>query len=598
MAITQIRGSQVRNETLKNVHIALDAAVQLVKLETPVLAADGRQEATANISLGDFKLTNVGAAELATDAPNYKQVQDLVAGLKWKNQVRVATLANISLEGVQTIDGVSLVVDDSVLVKNQTNPAENGIYLVKEEQWERRGDADNSPNDELTAAAVLILSGSQASTAWTVNSTVTTINVDPVNWVQFNGAAAITAGDGMTKTGNQLDVVASATGGLSVAPDSVSIKLATFSALNTTSDGLAVDASIAGDALLLTDGVLDVVAAANGGLEVAADAIQVKLASASGLNTDSSGLYVGSSSAIDVVANAVSVKLATNSGLNTTSGLAVDASIAGDALLLTDGVLDVKVKSDAGIQVTADELDLKLVVNGGLSKSASGLTVVGSSAIDISEGVTLKLATNSGLNTTSGLAVDASIAGDALLLTDGVLDVKVASTGSLQITSDELSVKLQNNSGLVSTADGLALNAAGIAGNGLDYTNGVLSLNISSTGGLEIVEDNLAIKLATNSGLSLDANGLSLNMTSVAGDGISVTDGVLSIDFVSGEVATTTDDTVYTIANAPVAGTLQVYLNGQLQRVGGSYDYTTSGTSVTFNSANTSVDVVMVSYFK
>lgn len=60
----------------------------------------------------------------------------------FKDSCRVATTANITLSGTQTIDGVAVVVNDSVLVKNQTTGSENGIYLVKSGAWTRRTDFD------------------------------------------------------------------------------------------------------------------------------------------------------------------------------------------------------------------------------------------------------------------------------------------------------------------------------------------------------------------------------------------------------------------------------------------------------------------------
>lgn len=51
------------------------------------------------------------------------------------NVVRAATTENITLSGTQTIDGVTLIADDPVLVKNQSTPAENGTYYVKAGAW-------------------------------------------------------------------------------------------------------------------------------------------------------------------------------------------------------------------------------------------------------------------------------------------------------------------------------------------------------------------------------------------------------------------------------------------------------------------------------
>lgn len=74
-----------------------------------------------------------------------------------KRSVRVATTANITLSGTQTIDGVAVVAGDRVLVKDQTAQAENGIYVVAAGAWSRAADANLA--SELGAATVGVDSG-------------------------------------------------------------------------------------------------------------------------------------------------------------------------------------------------------------------------------------------------------------------------------------------------------------------------------------------------------------------------------------------------------------------------------------------------------
>jgi phage-related tail fiber protein len=61
-----------------------------------------------------------------------------------KAPVRVATTANITLSGEQTIDGVAVVADDRVLVKDQTDTTENGIYNAAAGAWSRAADFDGN----------------------------------------------------------------------------------------------------------------------------------------------------------------------------------------------------------------------------------------------------------------------------------------------------------------------------------------------------------------------------------------------------------------------------------------------------------------------
>lgn len=64
------------------------------------------------------------------------------AGMDLKESVRAATTGAISLSGTQTVDGVSLVVGDRVLVKNQATTADNGLYVVAAGAWARAADAN------------------------------------------------------------------------------------------------------------------------------------------------------------------------------------------------------------------------------------------------------------------------------------------------------------------------------------------------------------------------------------------------------------------------------------------------------------------------
>jgi len=65
----------------------------------------------------------------------------LVANLNsWKGSVKAASTANLTLSGAQTVDGVALVTGDTILVKDQTNGIENGLYIVNYLAWTRAAD--------------------------------------------------------------------------------------------------------------------------------------------------------------------------------------------------------------------------------------------------------------------------------------------------------------------------------------------------------------------------------------------------------------------------------------------------------------------------
>jgi hypothetical protein len=175
---------------------------------------------TTNIALGATSLTlggltsvavtqdPVSALQLAT-----KQYVDAVAqGLNTKPAVLVATTANITLSGEQTIDGITTSLS-RVLVKNQTLPANNGIYLSNPAAWTRAADA--STWNQLVSAYVFVEEGTtQADTGWVCTvDPGGTLGVTAVTWAQFSGAGSYTAGTGLTLTGTQFSITNVGTAG-------------------------------------------------------------------------------------------------------------------------------------------------------------------------------------------------------------------------------------------------------------------------------------------------------------------------------------------------------------------------------------------------
>lgn len=159
--------------------------------------------------------TLTGALTLAADPTNAlhaatkQYVDNAITGLDFKSSVRAATTANITLSGTQTIDGVVLVAGDRVLVKDQTTGSQNGLYVVAASTWSRSADADNSPAGELTSGLyVFVEEGTtNADSGWVLatNSPIT-LGTTSLTFQQFNGLAQLTAGTGLTKSGNTLSL--------------------------------------------------------------------------------------------------------------------------------------------------------------------------------------------------------------------------------------------------------------------------------------------------------------------------------------------------------------------------------------------------------
>ena len=82
----------------------------------------------------------------------------LSSGVAFKPPCRLATTANITLSGLQTVDGVVTVANDRVLVKDQTDENDNGIYAADTGPWVRTPDL-NSTRDFVDGTLVLVTAG-------------------------------------------------------------------------------------------------------------------------------------------------------------------------------------------------------------------------------------------------------------------------------------------------------------------------------------------------------------------------------------------------------------------------------------------------------
>ena len=145
------------------------------------------------------------AATGPTDIVNKQYVDYFAAGLSWKAPAITATSANITLSGLQTINGVTVVAGDTVLVKNQTNAAENGIYIASATAWTYSVGGDTWA--EYVGAIIFISSGSLNGTAWYCTAQPGgTLGTTAMNWSNFSVASSYTAGTGLTLIGTQFSI--------------------------------------------------------------------------------------------------------------------------------------------------------------------------------------------------------------------------------------------------------------------------------------------------------------------------------------------------------------------------------------------------------
>lgn len=236
---------------------------------------------TANLAMGSNRVTGLADPTDPQDAATKAYVDARAAGLDPKESARAATTGPITLSGVQTIDGVALSVGDRVLVKDQANSAQNGVYVVASGAWARAADM-NEPAELTAGLFFFVESGTlHANSGWVKSSdSVGVVGTDPITFVQFSGAGQIIAGEGLSKTGNQLDVNVAATGGIEVVSDALQLK-----------------SSLAGNGLSYASGVLTVGGTTNritvGATSVDIASTYVGQSSITTLGTISSGTWQG-----------------------------------------------------------------------------------------------------------------------------------------------------------------------------------------------------------------------------------------------------------------------------------------------------------------
>ncbi len=202
---------------------------------------------TTAVSFNSQRITNVATPTAATDAVNKAYVDGIASSLDIKASVRAASTGNVAgtynatggasgrgqfTAMTNTVDGVTFVANDRVLLKDQTTGAQNGIWVVttagtgSNGVWDRASDFDQDA--EVTAGAFTFVEEGtvNADSGWvlTTNNPITIggSSGTALAFAQFSGAGTILAGNGLTKTGSTLSAVGTA-GRISVGAGGIDI---------------------------------------------------------------------------------------------------------------------------------------------------------------------------------------------------------------------------------------------------------------------------------------------------------------------------------------------------------------------------------------
>ncbi len=177
---------------------------------------------------GARRIINLAAAAVPGQPVTFEQMNAAIEGIAWKDSVRVASVANVSINSPgATIDGVTMSTGDRVLLKNQSTQTENGIYIWNGAAVPITRALDANTFDELEGAVVSAEEGTNAGTQWRQTQVNGSIDTNNIIWTAFGNSAppATETTAGIAEIATQAETDAGTDDTRMVTP----LKLATYS---------------------------------------------------------------------------------------------------------------------------------------------------------------------------------------------------------------------------------------------------------------------------------------------------------------------------------------------------------------------------------
>jgi ribosomal protein L24 len=209
-----ITSTMIADGTIVDGDINASAAIAQSKI------ADLTTDLAAKLALAGGTMTGAltlsGAPSSDLHAATKAYVDAATAGLNVHAAVQAATTANVTLasalENGDTLDGVTLATGNRVLVKNQTDKIENGIYVVKASGAPDRADDYNTAGEVDAGDFIFVEAGTaNGKTGYVQTNVITTVGSDNIEFTQFSGAGTYSAGNGLTLTGTTFTIDTSIT---------------------------------------------------------------------------------------------------------------------------------------------------------------------------------------------------------------------------------------------------------------------------------------------------------------------------------------------------------------------------------------------------
>jgi len=339
------------------------------------------------IAMGAQQITGLADGVAATDAVTKLQLDSVSAGVFTKLSVAAATNAALPAvvaagagvgktltavaNGVLTVDGIAVALNDRVLVKDQATASDNGIYTVTtlgtgvvKFVLTRATDADGSPTNEVKGGIRTFVNAGTANSqsAWTlVAGGTVVVDTDSQTFTKSADLITHTAGAGLLLTGSEFNIELDVNPGLE------------FDAAGAAGQLRAKVDTAAGMAALGAGGI-GIGLAANPGLQFTGGALDSKPDTTRGLSKDAAGLFVripAANAGLEFVAGEVDAKLLATGGLEKGAGGmnvkidATPATLAVDAtgLKVTGLPLSFKI-NDVAVDANFTGANASILVNG------------------------------------------------------------------------------------------------------------------------------------------------------------------------------------------------------------------------------------------
>lgn len=259
--VEDIVGNLISGGTGIDVTYTDGAGTLSVDIDSTVTTNDGVQTLTNktlgsgttlghDLDAGSNHIINLASPVNANDAATKEYVDAVAEGLHIHEAAKVYVDSNIDLstdlQAGDTIDGVTLLAGDRVLVNGQTTQSQNGIYVVQASGAAVRALDFDTPTEVKSGDFIFVSFGtSYGNTGWVQTLTPATIGTDPISFTQFSGAGTYTAGLGLTLSGTVFSADVTPNSGnpsLTNTGGAIEVKTDLSRGLSVDSNGLGINA--------------------------------------------------------------------------------------------------------------------------------------------------------------------------------------------------------------------------------------------------------------------------------------------------------------------------------------------------------------------